>query len=112
PTSAHLRSKAAAAMSMNAPSAGTRSGKTYRTCSIDGNMPGSRSWPMMDAEWMESNDPYKLLRALPSGISERRLRLFACSCWRIAWHHLSNPRSCEAIESAERFADGQDGNLR
>jgi hypothetical protein len=46
-----------------------------------------------------------LATVLPSA-SERKLRLFACACARCYWYDFEHPRSRQAIEAAERHADG------
>lgn len=77
---------------------------------------------MTEAEWLGSNDPQRLLQYLQAmrsaagvgespypvpRVSDRKLRLFACACARQVWHLLTDPRSRQAVEVAERFADGQ-----
>jgi hypothetical protein len=74
---------------------------------------------MNEAEWLSSSDLTAMLEwrqemdqvnPTPRGrgwgmISERRLRLFACACCRAAWGLLTDARSREAVETAERWAD-------
>src|SRR5262245_59351543 len=62
---------------------------------------------MTEAEWLDWNDePSSMLYVLGGGVSERKLRLFACACAGRIWHSLSDPRSRRAVEVAEAFADG------
>lgn len=62
---------------------------------------------MTKAEWPACDNPTKMLRFLRGGASGRKLRLFAVACCRNVWHLLSDQRSRDAVELAERFADGQ-----
>ena len=80
------------------------------------------SEPMTESEWLDSEDPQRMLQYLQAmrsaaGVgespypvprtSDRKLRLFACACTRQVWHLLTDPRSRQAVDVAERFADGQ-----
>ena len=57
-------------------------------------------------EWLECTDPVPMLQCLRGRASERKLLLFACACCRRVWDLLSDRRSRQAVELAERFADG------
>jgi hypothetical protein len=59
--------------------------------------------------WLIATDPQALVRFLVGRASERKLRLFAAACCRRIWH-LLDTRAQEALEVAERFADGHAGD--
>ena len=70
---------------------------------------------MTEHEWLGSTNPGPMLRYLtyekewPRAhplVSDRQLRLFACSCARRVWPHLVENRSRHAVVVAEQFADG------
>jgi hypothetical protein len=61
---------------------------------------------MTEAEWLACTDPEALLGCVKGSASERRLRLFACACVRVAWPWTGEPDH-PAVGAAERFADGQ-----
>src|SRR5690606_12601523 len=76
---------------------------------------------MTEAEWLESETPKPMLRhllgtdqprvqdieAFPDCKgSDRKMRLFACACYRRISHMLPNPLARAAVVVAEQFADG------
>lgn len=61
---------------------------------------------MTEADWLSCPDPATMLVFVADKISERKLRLFACSCCRSAQHGLGDPLLWSAVEVAERHADG------
>jgi hypothetical protein len=61
---------------------------------------------MDEAEWLASDDPEWMLEFLRGKGSLRKVRLFATSCVRRIWHSLTDPRSIQALEAAERCAEG------
>jgi hypothetical protein len=67
------------------------------------------NWPELTAEqWAECTRPSPMINHLEqfAAPSERRSRLFGCACLRNIWQALDR-RCREAVEVAERFADGQ-----
>src|SRR5438552_15496770 len=47
-----------------------------------------------------------MLEFVEGSTSQRKLRLFACACCRATWGLLTEQESRDAVEMAERFADG------
>ena len=66
---------------------------------------------MTEADWLASADPAAMLRFFAAQGANRRktgrrkLRLFGCAVCRQRWEHLTDPRSRQAVEVAERLAD-------
>jgi hypothetical protein len=61
---------------------------------------------MTEQEWLKCKTPHKMLEFLQGRTSERKLRLFACSCCRRIPASATYARARKAIEVAERYADG------
>jgi hypothetical protein len=59
---------------------------------------------MTKAEWLKCTDPQEMLVSFR--ITDRKLRLFAAACCRRIWNLLLEECSRNAVEVAERFADG------
>jgi hypothetical protein len=66
--------------------------------------------PLTEAGWLADRDTAGLerfLARLPRPPSARKWRLFACACARRVWHRLPDELAREAVEVAERYADGR-----
>jgi hypothetical protein len=61
--------------------------------------------PMTEAEWLECDDPARMLDRLLGRTSARKLRLLACACCRTALRLMPDGRCAEGIDIAERLAD-------
>jgi hypothetical protein len=62
---------------------------------------------MDEAEWLECTDPRPMLEFLRGKASDRKLRLFACSCcYRLDCFSELDDEHLHAVQCAELFADG------
>jgi hypothetical protein len=61
---------------------------------------------MTEQEWLVCTDPQKMLEFLRGRSSERKLRLFAVACCRWVDGLVAEVRGQNAVEAAERYADG------
>lgn len=57
---------------------------------------------MTETEWLVGTDPGAMLEFLRGRASDRKLRLLSVACWRL----LNGEHGRDAIEVAERYADG------
>lgn len=62
---------------------------------------------MQEAEWTKSHDAVAMLESMPKPRVDRTLRLFACACCRHFGDVLADRPVAEALQTAEKFADGK-----
>jgi hypothetical protein len=63
---------------------------------------------MTPEEWNDCTDPQAMVAFLRNGASERKLRLLTYACFRQVWPQVGD-RVRQAVEVAERYADGEAG---
>jgi hypothetical protein len=61
---------------------------------------------MTEQEWLACDNVEVMLSSLGGNASERKVRLFAVACNRSVWHLLPDDWCKDAVEIAERLADG------
>lgn len=61
---------------------------------------------MTELQWLESDNLWTMLSFAGEKLGARKLRLFGCACCRQVWDMLTAPEQREAVEVAERYADG------
>jgi hypothetical protein len=64
---------------------------------------------MTEVEWLTGTELTPLLDFLKGKASARKLRLFACACYRRVWHLLTDEPTQQAVVATERYADGEMG---
>jgi hypothetical protein len=64
---------------------------------------------MTEEEWLASCDMLSLIPFLRGKGTDRKFRLFVCACGRRAWEFIGGPLRQQALEVAERLADGAAG---
>lgn len=62
---------------------------------------------MTEQEWLTSGAPLTMLQFLEGRATDRKLRLFACACGRLAWNPFVPRFVVRATAAAEAFADGK-----
>lgn len=62
---------------------------------------------MDENTWLTCRVPQILLQSKLAGLSQRRLRLFACACCRRIWHLMRDKRSRAAVVAAEAVCESR-----
>jgi hypothetical protein len=75
---------------------------THRRC-----VRATEEQTMTEAEWFASKDAAQLVRLCPVQVSPRKLRLFMANWCRLHWDTIAIPAVQDAVELAEKFADGK-----
>ena len=82
-------------------------------CTKHGACDPGREWALahcsdMHEVWQKAKPEWLFWVAVKPGVlTDRELRLFACWCARQVWHLMTDERSRNAVEVAERFARGE-----
>src|SRR5262245_15548392 len=61
---------------------------------------------MTEENWLTWRGPVQLLVRLGARLTDRKARLFCCACCRRLAERACDPRWHQAVETAERYADG------
>src|SRR5262245_42360353 len=64
---------------------------------------------MNEGEWLSCTDLQKMLAFLDGKVTRRKLRLFACACFRRRWELLTDHRDRAVVKLAELDGDGMIG---
>jgi hypothetical protein len=69
---------------------------------------------MTEREWLDCSEPQRMMEFLAGKASDRKLRLLGVAFCRRIWRLMPDDRSREAVQLAERYADGlaTDGQRR
>src|SRR5262245_11457128 len=60
---------------------------------------------MTEADWQVCDDPLKMLIAVQRSATSRKLRLFACACWRTIWTQLPFDSNRALVAAIEEYPD-------
>jgi len=61
---------------------------------------------MTEAEWLECDEPIRMLRLVEKTATDRKARLYFCAGSWLCWDYFAHDESRHAVEMAERYADG------
>jgi hypothetical protein len=67
---------------------------------------GTKGAAVTEQDWLECPFPFELIRQVQGDASDRKLRLFACACYRLNWHSIVDGCARNAVSAAEHYADG------
>jgi hypothetical protein len=59
-----------------------------------------------EQEWLETDDPTRMVEYASGRVSDRKLRLFLVAAARLVWHKLPVGELRDAVNAAEEHADG------